>query len=100
MMAIAGSRAPDRVVNVPGSLVDGWTYKDVLQDAVDYLAFSQADPDTETSRGGWGYTQCDNRTWWDYGDRSATNLTQGGQPSDLAFPNRQPTSLRAQSLLL
>jgi PKD repeat protein len=53
MMAIAGSRAPDRVVSVSGSRVDGWTYKDVLQDAVDYLAFSQNDEDW--MRGGWGY---------------------------------------------
>jgi PKD repeat protein len=73
MMAIAGSRTPDMVVNVPGSPVDGWTYKDVLQDAVDYLAFSQADHGTST--GGWGYTQCDNGTWlsiWDRSDQSNT----------------------------
>jgi len=54
MMAIAASRTPNRVVNVPGSLVDGWTYKDVLQDMVDYLAFGQCDGGS--SRGGWDYT--------------------------------------------
>jgi len=53
MMAIAGSRAPNKVVNVPESPVDGWTYKDVLQDSADYLAFGQNDADWE--RGGWGY---------------------------------------------
>lgn len=81
MMAIAGSRAPDRIVNVPGSPVDGRTYKDVLQDAVDYLAFSQADPDTGTSRGGWGYTQCDRGTWlnwWDRSDQSNTGWAAFG----------------------
>ena len=31
MMAIAAGRDPDRVVNVPGSIVHGWTYKEVLQ---------------------------------------------------------------------
>jgi len=53
MMAIAASRAPDRVVNVPGSAVENWKYKDVLQDAVEYLAWGQNDAGWE--RGGWGY---------------------------------------------
>lgn len=67
MMAIAGSRAPDMVVNVPGSQVDGWTYKVVLQDTVDYLAFGQNDADW--ARGGWGYYEnhvdrWDGYEWW------------------------------------
>ncbi|HOX02973.1 MAG TPA: terpene cyclase/mutase family protein [Candidatus Paceibacterota bacterium] len=49
MMAIAASRAPDRVVNVSGSYVDGWTYQAVLQACVDYFVFAQ-NPD-----GGWRY---------------------------------------------
>lgn len=49
MMAVAGSRAPARVVNVPGSLVHGWTYQQVLQACVDYFVFAQ-NPD-----GGWRY---------------------------------------------
>jgi hypothetical protein len=53
MMAIAASRAPNRVVNSPGSDVNGWTYKEVLVDMVDYMAFGQYD--YEGSRGGWGY---------------------------------------------
>jgi len=60
MMGIAGSRAPGRVVDVPGSPVDGWTYKDVLQDAVDYLAFGQNVAGLE--RGGWGYVE--NEVGW------------------------------------
>ncbi|MFA5424136.1 MAG: LamG-like jellyroll fold domain-containing protein [Phycisphaerae bacterium] len=54
MMAIATSRAPDREVNSPGSPVDGWTYKEVLQDMVDYMAFGQCD--SGTGRGGWRYS--------------------------------------------
>jgi len=55
MMAIAASRAPDRVVNVPGSQVDAWTYKEVLQDMVDYMAFGQVDIGYD-AHGGWGYS--------------------------------------------
>ncbi|MGB6873963.1 MAG: IPTL-CTERM sorting domain-containing protein [Dehalococcoidia bacterium] len=53
LMAIAESVAPDRIVNAPGSPVNGWTYYDVAVDAVDYLAFGQNDAGNET--GGWGY---------------------------------------------
>ncbi len=55
MMAIAASRSPARVVNYPGSAVDGWTYKQVLEDMVDYLAFGQND--IGNSRGGWIYQE-------------------------------------------
>lgn len=60
MMAIAGSRAPDMVVTV-GPLA-GWTYGDVLQDAVDYLAFGQCDAPS-AAQGGWYYTH--NLDWAD-----------------------------------
>lgn len=60
MMAIAASTHPEMLVNVPGSAVDGWTYKEVLCDAVDYLAFGQNDAGNE--RGGWGYYE--NHTDW------------------------------------
>ena len=53
MMAIAATRAPDRVVDVSGSVVHGWTYREVLQDAVDFIAWAQND--TSTGRGGWSY---------------------------------------------
>ncbi len=55
MLAIAASQAPSRTVNVAGSQVDGWTYMDVLIDAVDYLAFAQNE--LGTSRGGWDYLE-------------------------------------------
>ncbi len=57
MMAIAASQTPGRVVNVPASPVNGWTYMDVLVDAVDYLAFGQTDPAAGTARGGWSYME-------------------------------------------
>ena len=63
VMGIAASTYPARVVNVTGSAVDGWTYEDVLQDAVDYLAWAQTD--SGFGRGGWNYEPMDNS-----GDRS------------------------------
>jgi len=60
MMAIAASTHPEMVVDVLGSSVDGWTYEDVLQDAVDYLAFGQTD--AGDGRGGWIYEEIDNGT--------------------------------------
>lgn len=68
MMAIAASADPDRVVNVPGSPVNGWTYKDVLQDAVDYMAWGQTD--TGYGQGGWDYSYHD-----DSGSRSDNSIT-------------------------
>jgi len=62
MMAIAASGAPDRVVTAPGSAVNGWTYRDVLQDAVDYMAWGQTD--WGHGRGGWSYWQTDNGGPW------------------------------------
>jgi hypothetical protein len=51
MMAIAASRDPQRPI-IGGDL-NGWTYKQVLGDAVDYLAYSQVD--SGAYRGGWRY---------------------------------------------
>ena len=49
MMAIAASRTPTNIVNVTNSLVNGMTYKAVLQSIVNYFAAGQ-NPD-----GGWRY---------------------------------------------
>ena len=57
LMAIAESTTPDRVVDVPGSEVDGWTYEEVAQDTVDYLAWGQTD--SGIGRGGWTYDEMD-----------------------------------------
>jgi hypothetical protein len=59
MMAIAGSRSPSRTVGV-GPFA-GETYKDVLQDMVDYLAWGQDDV-----YGGWCY-------WPDAGTSDQSN---------------------------
>jgi len=58
MMAIAASTHPEMTVNVAGSAVNTWTYKQVLVDAVDYLAWGQTD--TGYGRGGWIYGATDN----------------------------------------
>jgi len=68
LMAIATSRAPDRVVDVPGSPVNGWKYKDVLQDAVDFMAWAQTD--RGYGEGGWNY-----EAMVDGGDRSDQSNT-------------------------
>jgi hypothetical protein len=49
MIAIAASRAPTNIVNITNSLVNGMTYKAVLQSIVNYFAAGQ-NPD-----GGWRY---------------------------------------------
>ena len=63
MMAIAASLAPDRVIDVSGSELNAWTYKQVLQDAVDYIAWAQTD--WGYGKGGWNYGPMD-----DMGPRS------------------------------
>jgi hypothetical protein len=68
MMAIAASEAPTREVDVSDSPVDDWTYEDVVQDAVDYMAWGQTD--TGTGRGGWNYIHHD-----DSGPRSDNSNT-------------------------
>lgn len=52
LMAIA-SADQNRIVGAIGSAVDGWTYGEAVQDAVDYLAFAQNE--AGNARGGWGY---------------------------------------------
>jgi len=60
LMALVAGKEPTRVVNVPGSEVDGWTYLQVAQEMVDYFAFGQADPGPGVGVGGWLYTALDN----------------------------------------
>ena len=52
VMAIAASRSPDEVVSVGNAVVDGKTYKQVLDLVMDYFEA------TQNINGGWGYTQC------------------------------------------
>jgi hypothetical protein len=49
MMALQACCHPERVVDTPGSPVNGWTYLDVMKDCVDYVAFAQQD--TGSGRG-------------------------------------------------
>jgi len=62
LVAISASGTPNRVVNVPGSPVDGWTYGQVAQDIVDWLAFGQVESPVPNIvwEGGWDYSAVDN----------------------------------------
>jgi len=63
LSAVSASGTPDRVVNVIGSPVDGWTYSKVAQDMVDWLAWAQSDFDyapISKGEGGWSYGGLDN----------------------------------------
>ena len=63
LSAISASGTPDRVVNVAGSVVDGWKYLEVAQDMVDFLAWAQSDYDYAANgmgEGGWSYGALDN----------------------------------------
>lgn len=90
MMAIAESSHPEKIVNVPGSPVNGRTYADVLQDAVDYLAFGQND--AGNPRGGWGYS--DNQAWSDNSNSGYAVLGLGyAQTSGSTIPAFVKTEL-------
>jgi hypothetical protein len=55
LMTIAGTGTPGAIVDSPGSIVDGWTYADVAQDVIDYLAWAQNEETGNNNRGGWRY---------------------------------------------
>jgi hypothetical protein len=77
LIAIAASRIPNEIVNVMGSPVNTWTFKQVAQDVVDYLAWGQTD--FGSGRGGWNYVPHDNN-----GPRS-DNSNSGWVTLGLAF---------------
>jgi len=52
MLTIIASRTPSEVVE--SGAAEGMTYKELLQDIIDYFAFTQSDT-TSTKRGGWQY---------------------------------------------
>lgn len=58
LAAIAATGTPDRIVDVPGSAVDGWEYGDIAQDMADWMAWAQAD--LGVGQGGWEYKSTDN----------------------------------------
>lgn len=91
LAAIAASGTPSRVVNVLGSPVNGWTFGQVAQDMVDFLAFSQVDPSInfngDTVEGGWDYLPVDNGvggTGWQ-GDQSNSGYAVLGLGEAQAF---------------
>ncbi len=57
LAAICANGEPSKVVNVAGSLVNTWTYKQVAQAVVNYLAWSQQD--SGNNIGGWAYEKGD-----------------------------------------
>lgn len=78
LSAISASGTPDRIVNVPGSVVNGMEYRDVAQDMVDWLAWAQSDydyPDHEMGEGAWTYTALDND---DYSGRHGPDNSNSG----------------------
>ncbi len=97
MMAIAASNAPDRVVNVPDTLLNGVTYRQVLQDCVDYLAWAQTD--SGYGRGGWNYEAMNNQG--DRSDQSNTGwatlaLAYAESPSPIGFSLNIPGFVRTE----
>lgn len=62
LMAVAAGAEPDRIVGTATSQVHGWTYRAVVHELVDYLAFAQSDgsvADAGCSQGGWRYNAFD-----------------------------------------
>jgi hypothetical protein len=55
LMALASSRCPSCVAAIGIPQVVGRSYRDIAQDMVDYLAYSQSDPYTGLFEGGWRY---------------------------------------------
>ncbi len=97
LMAVAASNAPDRVVNVAGSPVNGWTYQRVATEAVDYLAWSQTD--RGFGRGGWNYEPMNNQG--DRSDQSNTGwvtlgLAYAESPAPLGFSLPIPGFVRSE----
>jgi hypothetical protein len=74
LMAIVESNTPGRVVDRPGSAVDGWTYYDVAVDVMDWLAYAQTD--FGTYEGGWWYDAMNNADFM--GDQSNSGFATLG----------------------
>lgn len=58
LIALACSTTPDKIVTIANNSMNGWTYRRVAQDVVDFLAWAQVDKDS--GRGGWNYESNDN----------------------------------------
>jgi hypothetical protein len=89
-MALAVSTFPDTIVDVVGSAVYGWTYLEVLDDVVDYIAWAQTD--VGFGRGGWNYTEqdCNNTTGDPYMDSRSDQSNSGYATLALAYAEASP----------
>ena len=56
-LAVIADGLPDRKINVGSKAVDGRTYREVVQDLMDFLAFAQCE--NGDARGGWRYVPND-----------------------------------------
>ncbi len=79
LMAIGSADSCADMLGIPSPVVavgplTGWTYEDVIQDTVDYLAFGQNDGGWE--QGGWGY-QHNNVDWSDNSNTGWVTLGLG-----------------------
>jgi len=74
LMAVIAGSEPSRVIATPGSPVAGRTFRQLAEDEVDHLAFSQGDAPTSSpascTRGGWRYSPFNNNN--SVGDNSVT----------------------------
>lgn len=55
LMTISSSRTPDRIATTGTPDVLGRSYKEIVQDMVDFMAWAQSDPYTGVYEGGWRY---------------------------------------------
>lgn len=78
LMTICEAVELDRVVDVEGSPVHDWTYEDVAEDLMDYLAFGQTDGGS--GQGGWGYQE--NADWSDNSNTGYVTLGLGFAEAD------------------
>jgi hypothetical protein len=106
MGAIAGCGTPDATADTAYSAayhpyVLNRTYKDIVQDMVDWYAWSQIDSTNfplSGARGGWYYTAADNNNWSaDYGDNSACQWAYIGlEAAKVNFGSTIPTWVKQQ----
>ena len=90
-MAIANSATPNAVVsNAANTNISGRTYREIMEDMVDYIAFAQQD--SGSGVGGWRYTanygSSDNSvTQWPVLGLAAAASTPWNIDSNAAYPN-------------
>ncbi|MBC2711711.1 MAG: hypothetical protein HGJ94_12220 [Desulfosarcina sp.] len=100
MGAIAGSGDPAAVAATGGSYVLGRTYAQIVQDMVDWYAWSQIDDPLfppNDARGGWYYTANANYQHGTYGDNSASQWAYIGLDAAVAnFGSNVPQWMKEQ----